>query len=370
MKKDAAEALAAAQKTAKQAQITAVNAPAVLLKLNAQILALEKSSVPMLQATLASLHANASAAEAAAATAAEAVAAAQKVVMRADEKAAAAEAAWQQAEDEVDALLQKHNSLNAQLSTMAEFFQSKAAAAAADGSGEDRTPEQMQADLAALETALESAQGQVMSIQGTHQDTAAALAEARLVSEKKAAAAATAEEKFRAAAAQLAASEAVAGQLQQQLEHARQQLQSTGRELRQKQDAATAAALDIQGKQQKLVESAAAAKAARAKQEQATAAVATAVSASLTTQAKLSAAMAELQNLKAEQKNVMLDAAATEEQQRRLESLLASADDSALATTKVRLSVAGKQQGRACWSSMLFCRLLRSVSSHMQSTVC
>lgn len=316
-----------------------MHVPRMLLKLEAQILGLERSSIPLLKGSLLGLRMNATASEVAAKVAGGAVEAAQKLVMRADEQAAAAELAWQTAEDRVDALLQKHNSLMSQISTMAEFFQAQGRKpAAAAGSNSSSTASgagvagHTQVDLIALGKALLETQSQVMSIQSTKQDTAAALAEARLAAEKQAAAAAAAEEKFRAAAAQLAASEVVVARLQQQLAYARKQLQVTSADLHRKQEAATSAMLDLQGKQSKLVQSAAAAKAARRKQEQATATVATAVAASLQVQSKLSAAMAELQNLKAEEKNVVLDLRATEEQQRRLQSLLVSANASALAT--------------------------------------
>jgi hypothetical protein len=322
--------LTKAQEAARSVKDTAMHVPGMLLKLEAQILGLERSSIPLLKGSLLGLRMNATASEVAAKVAGGAVEAAQKLVMRADEQAAAAELAWQNAEDRVDALLQKHNSLMSQIQTMAEFFQAQGKKpAAAAGSNSSTGPAQV--DLLALGKALLETQSQVMSIQSTKQDTAAALAEARLAAEKQAAAAAAAEDKFRAAAAQLAASEAVVARLQQQLAYARKQLQATSADLHQKQEAATAAMLDLQGKQSKLVQSAAAAKAARRKQEQATAAVAAAVAASLSVQGKLSAAMAELQNLKAEEKNVVLDLRSTEEQQCRLQSLLVSANASALA---------------------------------------
>lgn len=337
-KQNATSALTKAQEAARSAKMTAVVAPGLLFKLEAQIMALERSSIPILKGSLLDLRMDSAAAEVTAKVAANAVEAAQKIVIRADEKAAAAELAWQNAEDRVDALLQKHNSLKSQISTMAEFFQvyggsGKPAIGSSNGTAAgSSTPEQVQADLESLGRALQESRAQVMSIQSSKQDAAAALAEAKLAADKKAAAAAAAEDKFRAAAAQLAASQAVAARLQQQLDHANKQLQSTSSDLRTKQEAATAAMLDLQGKQAKLVQSAAAAKTAHAKQEEATAAVAAAVAASLTAQSKLSAAMAEMQNLKAEEKNVVLDLKATDEQQRRLQSLLASANTSSLAT--------------------------------------
>lgn len=334
-KQNATSALTKAQEAARSAKMTAVVAPGLLFKLEAQIMALERSSIPILKGSLLGLRMDSAAAEVTAKVAANAVEAAQKIVIRADEKAAAAELAWQNAEDRVDALLQKHNSLKSQISTMAEFFQvyGKPAIGSSNGTAAgSSTPEQVQADLESLGRALQASRAQVMSIQSSKQDAAAALAEAKLAADKKAAAAAAAEDKFRAAAAQLAASQAVAVRLQQQLDHANKQLQSTSSDLRTKQEAATAAMLDLQGKQAKLVQSAAAAKTAHAKQEEATAAVAAAVATSLTAQSKLSAAMAEMQNLKAEEKNVVLDLKATDEQQRRLQSLLASANTSSLAT--------------------------------------
>ena len=335
-KQNATSALTKAQEAARSAKMTAVVAPGLLFKLEAQIMALERSSIPILKGSLLGLRMDSAAAEVTAKVAANAVEAAQKIVIRADEKAAAAELAWQNAEDRVDALLQKHNSLKSQISTMAEFFQvdgGKPAIGSSNGTAAgSSTPEQVQADLESLGRAVQESRAQVMSIQSSKQDAAAALAEAKLAADKKAAAAAAAEDKFRAAAAQLAASQAVAARLQQQLDHANKQLQSTSSDLRTKQEAATAAMLDLQGKQAKLVQSAAAAKTAHAKQEEATAAVAAAVAASLTAQSKLSAAMAEMQNLKAEEKNVVLDLKATDEQQRRLQSLLASANTSSLAT--------------------------------------
>lgn len=339
-RRNATASLAKAQEAARSVKDTAMHVPGMLLKLEAQILGLERSSIPLLKGSLLGLRMNATASEVAAKVAGGAVEAAQKLVMRADEQAAAAELAWQTAEDRVDALLQKHNSLMSQISTMAEFFQAQGPKpAAAAGSNSSSTASgtgvvagHTQVDLMALGKALLETQSQVMSIQSTKQDTAAALAEARLAAEKQAAAAAAAEEKFRAAAAQLAASEVVVARLQQQLVYARKQLQVTSADLHRKQEAATSAMLDLQGKQSKLVQSAAAAKAARRRQEQATATLATAVAASLQVQSKLSAAMAELQNLKAEEKNVVLDLRATEEQQRRLQSLLVSANASALAT--------------------------------------
>lgn len=339
-KLNATAALTKAQEAARSVKDTAVHVPGVLLKLEAQILALEHSSIPLLKGSLLGLRMNATASEVAAKVAGGAVKAAQELVMRADEKAAAAELAWQNAEDRVDALLQKHNSLVSQISTMAEFFQlhggkSGVAGNSTNAAGRSSSGSDTQVDLEALGKALLETRSQVMSIQSTKQDTAAALAEAKLLAGKQAAAAAAAEQKFRTAAAQLAASEALAVRLQEQLDHAHKQLQATSADLRKKQEAATAAMLDLQGKQSKLVQSAAAAKSARKKQEQATAVVAAAVAASLQAQSKLSAAMAELQNLKAEEKNIVLDLGATEEQQRRLQSLLASANASALAT-KVR----------------------------------
>lgn len=306
--------------------MTAVNAPGLLLSLEAKIKDLERSSIPRLQQSVVGLRESVNTAEEMAKVAAGAVEAAHKVVIRADEKAAAAELAWQNAEDRVDALLQKHNSLMVQIATMAEFFQKHGSEAT---TAAEPTPSQVQADLESLAQALQDTRAQVMSIQSTKQDTAATLAEVKLLAEQQVAAAAAAESKFRAAAAQLAASKAVAARLQQQLEHARKQLQLAGDDLTNKQEAAAAAMLDVQGKQAKLVQAVAAAKAARARQEEETTALAAAVSASLASQAKLSAAMAELQNLKAEEKNIILDLTASEEQQRRLDSLLASANASA-----------------------------------------
>lgn len=324
-----AAALQAAKKSLKAVESTALKAPLMLLDLESQIQDLSRNAIPQLQQSLAVLKTSVSATELTAKLALAGVQAAERLVAIADQKAAAAEQAWQDAEDKVDALLDEHNNILSQISAMAEYFESHSelsTVTAPDPSAAAAVEQaKVRSNLELMAQALQQSQSDVYSIQSQKQDTAAALAAQKVHAAKEASNAAAAESTFQSEASKLAAAKASVTALQQQLDKANTRYAEASANLAQQQGVLEAAATELKGEQAALLEATAAVNATRAAHQQATAELSAAVAASLETQKSLTTAMASMQNAKANDTNAMTDYFAAKELKAKLEGQLASA---------------------------------------------